>query len=108
MEPTRQAPAVPAPTPVATETRSGAATLTATGTVEEVRADQVVVSRQGSPALRLKLTNDVPVQSGDQAGSLDDLKVGAPVRVQYHLEANQPVVERIDITAPPSESGGVR
>jgi hypothetical protein len=69
--------------------------MTATGTVDELRQDELVLDRAEGPDLRLRVDPDTPVMRAGQPASLADLAVGAPVRVEYRLEANQPVVERI-------------
>jgi hypothetical protein len=65
-----------------------------------------VLDRANGPDLHVKLAPSVPVTGGSGATSIDDVSVGTNVRVKYHLEANQPVAERIEIAAAPS--GAVR
>ena len=90
-----------------------AGTSTAVGTVLAVGDGELVLDRQGEPALRLTVTPDTPVigGSGRNGGSavnggsvestartsIQDLPAGTPVRVQYRLVANQPVADRIEI-----------
>jgi hypothetical protein len=67
--------------------------------VQRIRPGELVLERAEGPALRLKVDSTTPVMRAGQPGALADLEPGARVRVRYHLEADQPIADRIDHAA---------
>jgi chromosome segregation ATPase len=89
-----------------TESGGGSAvagSTTAEGTVTQIDREHLVLDRANGPDLHVKITQQVAVsgnnETGQAQGSIEDVAVGTPVRVKYHLEANQPVADRIELAS---------
>jgi hypothetical protein len=66
------------------------------GRVARVQRDTLVLEREEGEPLRLKVEPGTEIRSGGQSASLEELAVGARVRVEYRMDQDQPVAERID------------
>lgn len=67
------------------------------GALDQASSDEIVIHREGSEALRVKIDAQTKVERNGAAASVSDLTKGEQVTVTYRLDGNQPVAESVHI-----------
>jgi colicin import membrane protein len=57
-----------------------------------------VLQREGEPPLEVNVDEQTEVMKDGRPAQVSDLSQGSEVRIQYRVEADQPIAERIEIT----------